>query len=41
VRAQERWGSDATQWLTFGLVLAATQQILAEASRALDRPAGA
>jgi uncharacterized membrane protein YccC len=38
VRAQERWGSDATQWLTFGLVLAATQQILAEASRPLDRP---
>jgi uncharacterized membrane protein YgaE (UPF0421/DUF939 family) len=37
VRAQERWGSDATQWLTFGLVLAATQQILAEASRPLDR----
>jgi uncharacterized membrane protein YccC len=41
VRAQERWGSDASRWLTFGLVLAATQQILAEASRPLDRPARA
>jgi uncharacterized membrane protein YgaE (UPF0421/DUF939 family) len=30
VRVQERWGADATQWLTFGTVLAMTQRILGE-----------
>jgi hypothetical protein len=28
--AQERWGSDPSQWLTFGTVLAMTQRMLAE-----------
>ena len=31
-RVQERWGSDATQWLTFGTVLAMSQRILSEAT---------
>ncbi|HEX4244769.1 MAG TPA: FUSC family protein, partial [Acidimicrobiales bacterium] len=31
-RAQQRWGADATQWLTFGTVLAMTQRILGELS---------
>jgi uncharacterized membrane protein YgaE (UPF0421/DUF939 family) len=35
-RVQERWGSDPAQWLTFGMTLAMSQRILAEASRPLD-----
>ena len=34
--AQERWGSDPDQWLTFGVTLAMSQRILAEVSRPLD-----
>ena len=32
-RVQERWGSDPAQWLTFGMTLAMSQRILAEAGR--------
>jgi hypothetical protein len=32
-RAQERWGSDPAQWLTFGIMLAMSQRILAEVGR--------
>ena len=35
-RVQERWGSDPAQWLTFGMTLAMSQRILAEAGRPLD-----
>jgi uncharacterized membrane protein YgaE (UPF0421/DUF939 family) len=35
-RVQERWGSDPGQWLTFGMTLAMSQRILAEAGRPLD-----
>jgi hypothetical protein len=35
-RAQERWASDPAQWLTFGMTLAMSQRILAEASRPID-----
>ena len=35
-RAQERWGSDPAQWLTFGMTLAMSQRILAEAGRPVD-----
>ena len=35
-RAQERWGSDPAQWLTFGMTLAMSQRILAEAGRPID-----
>jgi hypothetical protein len=35
-RVQERWGSDPAQWLTFGVTLAMSQRILAEAGRPLD-----
>jgi uncharacterized membrane protein YccC len=35
-RAQERWGNDPAQWLTFGITLAMSQRILAEAGRPLD-----
>jgi uncharacterized membrane protein YgaE (UPF0421/DUF939 family) len=35
-RAQERWGSDPDQWLTFGVTLAMSQRILAEVSRPVD-----
>jgi uncharacterized membrane protein YgaE (UPF0421/DUF939 family) len=31
-RVQQRWGADATQWLTFGTVLAMSQRILTEVS---------
>jgi hypothetical protein len=31
-RVQERWGNDASRWLTFGLILALSQRILAEIS---------
>ena len=32
-RAQERWGSDPAEWLTFGIMLAMSQRILAEVGR--------
>jgi len=32
-RVQERWGSDPAPWLTFGMTLAMSQRILAEAGR--------
>jgi uncharacterized membrane protein YgaE (UPF0421/DUF939 family) len=32
VLVQQRWGADATQWLTFGTVLAMSQRILSEVS---------
>jgi uncharacterized membrane protein YccC len=35
-RAQERWGSDPAQWLTFGTTLAMSQRILAEIGHPLD-----
>jgi uncharacterized membrane protein YgaE (UPF0421/DUF939 family) len=35
-RAQERWGSDPAQWLTFGVTLAMSERILAEVSRPID-----
>jgi len=35
-RVQERWGSDPAQWLTFGMTLAMSQRILAEAGRPID-----
>jgi uncharacterized membrane protein YccC len=35
-RVQERWGSDPAQWLTFGVTLAMSQRILAEAGRPID-----
>jgi hypothetical protein len=35
-RAQERWGNDPAQWLTFGMALAMSQRILAEVARPLD-----
>jgi hypothetical protein len=35
-RAQERWGNDPAQWLTFGITLAMSQRILAEVARPLD-----
>ena len=35
-RAQERWGNDPAQWLTFGTTLAMSQRILAEAGHPLD-----
>jgi uncharacterized membrane protein YccC len=35
-RAQERWGSDPAQWLTFGTTLAMSQRILAEVGRPID-----
>lgn len=34
-RVQQRWGSDAAQWLTFGTVLAMSQRALAEVGRPL------
>jgi len=34
--AQERWGNDPAQWLTFGTTLAMSQRILAEAGHPLD-----
>jgi uncharacterized membrane protein YgaE (UPF0421/DUF939 family) len=34
-RAQDRWGSDPAQWLTFGMTLAMNQRILAEVARPL------
>jgi len=34
-REQDRWGSDPTQWLTFGMTLAMSQRILAEVGRPL------
>ena len=37
-RVQERWGSDPAPWLTFGMTLAMSQRILAEAGRPI-RPA--
>jgi uncharacterized membrane protein YgaE (UPF0421/DUF939 family) len=39
-RAQHAWGDDPAEWLTFGLALAATQRILGEVSRPLDRLPG-
>lgn len=39
-RVQERWGSDATQWLTFGTILAMSQRILAEVERPLSSGEG-
>ena len=38
-RVQERWGSNPAQWLTFGMTLAMSQRILAEAARPIH-PAG-
>jgi hypothetical protein len=35
-RAQQRWRDDATQWLTFGTILAMSQRILAEVSSPLE-----
>jgi hypothetical protein len=35
-RAQERWGSDPAQWLTFGVTLAISQRILAEVGHPID-----
>jgi len=35
-RVQERWGSDPATWLTFGMTLAMSQRILAEAGRPID-----
>jgi hypothetical protein len=35
-RVQERWGNDPAQWLTFGMMLAMSQRILAEVGRPLD-----
>ncbi|MBV9207959.1 MAG: FUSC family protein [Actinobacteria bacterium] len=35
-RVQERWGSDPAPWLTFGMTLAMSQRILAEADRPID-----
>jgi len=35
-RVEQRWGNDAEQWLTFGMVLALSQRILAEVGRPLD-----
>jgi uncharacterized membrane protein YccC len=34
--AQERWGDDPAQWLTFGTTLAMSQRILSEAGHPLD-----
>lgn len=39
-RVEERWGHDAAQWLTFGMILALSQRILAEVGRPLDLAAG-
>jgi uncharacterized membrane protein YccC len=38
-RAQGRWGSDPSQWLSFGTILAMSQRILAEVSSPLDSSA--
>ena len=35
-RVQQRWAGDPAQWLTFGMTLAMSQRILAEAGRPLD-----
>jgi hypothetical protein len=35
-RVQERWGNDPAPWLTFGIMLAMSQRILAEVGRPLD-----
>ena len=35
-RVQERWGNNPAPWLTFGMTLAMSQRILAEASRPID-----
>jgi uncharacterized membrane protein YgaE (UPF0421/DUF939 family) len=35
-RAQQHWGDDAGQWLTFGIVLAMSQRILAEVGNPID-----
>jgi hypothetical protein len=35
-RVQQRWGNDPARWLTFGMTLAMSQRILAEAARPLD-----
>ena len=35
-RVQERWGNDPAQWLTFGMTLAMSQRILAEAGHPID-----
>jgi uncharacterized membrane protein YccC len=35
-RVQQRWGDDPAQWLTFGMILAMSQRILAEVARPLD-----
>ena len=35
-RAQQRWGDDPTQWLTFGTILTMSRRILAEVSSPLD-----
>jgi hypothetical protein len=37
-RAQHQWGDDAGQWLTFGIVLAMSQRILAEVGSPIDSP---
>jgi hypothetical protein len=39
VTIQERWGNDSTQWLTFGMILAASQRILADVDHPLDAKA--
>jgi uncharacterized membrane protein YgaE (UPF0421/DUF939 family) len=39
-RAQERWGSDPAQWLTFGTTLAMSQRILAEVGRPIGPAEG-
>ena len=35
-RVRQRWGTGPAQWLTFGMTLAMSQRILAEAGRPLD-----
>jgi uncharacterized membrane protein YccC len=37
-RARHQWGDDAGQWLTFGIVLAMSQRILAEVGSPIDSP---
>jgi hypothetical protein len=39
-RVQQRWAGDPAQWLTFGMTLAMSQRILAEAGRPLDSGGG-
>jgi hypothetical protein len=39
-RVQQRWAGDPAQWLTFGMTLAMSQRILAEAGRPLDSADG-